>query len=216
MKLKLKLKTIINDLFKFPLYIITHPFKGFDEFKFEKKGKSYVAIIYVLLMMITLILQENVAGFLINPLSKGDINIFNTILIVAIPVLLAAVGNWSVTSLMDGKGKVKEILLVISYGLIPYIWFSIPLIFISRFLTLDEISFYATISTIGLAMSVYMMFMGLLVIHEYGLLKTILTVIITIVAIAVIIFIGILILTLVQQFYSFIESIYQEYIMRFI
>ena len=47
------------------------------------------------------------------------------------------------------------------------------------------------------------MFMGLLVIHEYGLLKTVLTVVFTIIAIAIIVFIGILMMTLVQQFISF-------------
>jgi cell division protein FtsX len=61
-----------------------------------------------------------------------------------------------------------------------------------------------------------MLFFGLMGIHEYGLLKTIFMIIATIVAIAVILFIMLLFLSLIQQVYSYFSSIYREFVMRFL
>lgn len=212
--LKSKIKTVFNDLFKFPLYILTHPIKGYEEFKYEKKGKTYVAVLYLILMILAVTVAELKTGFLINPIKDQNFNILRTALLVVVPVVLATVGNWSVTSLLDGKGKMLDIFKVITYSLAPYIWFIIPLTFVSNYLILNEVSFYIAFVGIGLFLTGYMLFMGLLVIHEYGLAKTILTIIFTIVAIAVIVFIGILFFTLIQQFTSFVESVYKEFILR--
>ncbi|NLN50317.1 MAG: DUF1282 family protein [Acholeplasmataceae bacterium] len=211
---KQKLKTGLYDLFVFPLYILTHPVKGFEELKYEKKGKIYVAIVYFILMIVATILVQTTSGFLISPLKDLDFNIFKTALLVIVPIVLAVIGNWSVTSLLDGKGKIKEIFMVICYGLIPYILLIIPLTFLSNYLTLDEVTFYNTFVGIAVFLAAYMIFMGLLVIHEYGLGKTILTIIFTVVAIAVIVFIGILFMTLIQRAYDFVCSVYQEIILR--
>lgn len=212
--LKSKIKTVFNDLFKFPLYILTHPIKGYEEFKYEKKGKTYVAVLYLILMILAVTVAELKTGFLINPIKDQNFNILRTALLVVVPVVLATVGNWSVTSLLDGKGKMLDIFKVITYSLAPYIWFIIPLTFVSNYLILNEVSFYIAFVGIGLFLTGYMLFMGLLVIHEYGLAKTILTIIFTIVAIAIIVFIGILFFTLIQQFTSFVESVYKEFILR--
>lgn len=212
--LKEKVKIFINDMFKFPLYIITHPIKGFEEFKYEKKGKTYVAVLYFILMILAVTLVELKTGFLLSPLKGQDFNIIKTALLVIVPILLAVVGNWSVTSLLDGKGKMGDIFKVLCYGLAPYIWFIIPLTFASNYIVLNEVSFYTAFVGIGLFLTGYKIFMGLLVIHEYGLAKTILTILFTVVAIAIIVFIGILFLTLIQQFTSFIESVYKEFILR--
>lgn len=213
-EIKSLLKTFIHDMFIFPLRILTHPIKGFEELKYEKKGKVYVAIIYVILMILSMILAQTSSGFFINPFPDQQVNLIKTSALVVFPIILVAVANWSVTSLMDGKGKVKEVLMVICYGIIPYIWFSIPLTIISNFLILEEIIFFNAFVTLSLIISGYKLFMGLLVIHEFGLIKTILTVLFTIVAIGIIIFIGILIITLFQQVFGFIRAVYKEFLLR--
>lgn len=213
--IKQNVKVFLYDMFIFPLYILTHPIKGFEDFKFEKKGKMHIAIIYFILMILTLTLVATKTGFIIKPIKDLDFSIIETTLIVSVPILLGVVGNWAVTSLMDGKGKMSDIFKVLTYGLAPYIWFAIPLTFLSNYLTLDEMSLYTTLMGIGIVFSVYMIFMGLLVNHEYGLAKTIITTIFTVIAIAIIIFIILLFLTLIQNFFGFAESFYRELLLRF-
>lgn len=212
--IKNKLSMFFNDIFKFPFYILTHPIKGFEDFKQEKKGKMYVAIFYLFMMVISAIVTATMSGFLISDPWEETFNIGRTTLLVVVPIILVTIGNWSITTLFDGKGNIKEIFMVIMYGLIPFIWVSIPVTILSNFLIREEIQFYFAMISIGTVLAAYKIFMGLLVIHEYTMLRTILTVIFTLVAVAVMIFIGILLLTIFQQVYGFIRALYDEIVLR--
>lgn len=208
------LKNIWHDFFMFPLYIITHPFKGWDDFKFEKKGKYSVAIIYILLLVITTAMQITNSGFLVSLPFVGNFSILHTFFLITVPIILITIGNWSITSLFDGKGNMGEIFKAIAYAIIPLVWVGIPMTVLSNFLIQEELAVYTTINGIGVFLTGYMGLFGLLVIHEYGLAKTLVTIGATIIAVAVIIFVGLLILTLFQQIYGFIEQVYNEFIMR--
>jgi hypothetical protein len=213
-KTKNTIKTFFHDIFKFPFYILLHPIKGFEDLKVEKKGKLYVAFFYLFMMIMSVVVTETMIGFLIKSPWSDTFNLGRTALLVIVPIALATIGNWTVTTLLDGKGNMKEIFMVIMYGLIPYIWISIPITLISNFLIREEIQFYYAIMSIGVFLSGYKIFMGLLVIHEYSLIKTILTVIFTAVAVAIMIFIGLLLVTIFQQVYGFLKSLYDELVLR--
>jgi hypothetical protein len=88
------------------------------------------------------------------------------------------------------------------------------MVILSNFLIQEELSIYMAFNGISVFFTGYMAIFGLLVIHEYGLLKTLVTLFFTAIAVAVIIFIGLLILTLFQQLYGFIIQVYEEFIMR--
>jgi len=205
---------ILEDFIKFPLYILTHPFKGYDDFKLEKKGKMHVAIIYLLLLVITNALSVTASGFLVSAPYVENFSITRTFFLIFVPVILLTIGNWSITSLFEGKGKMIEIFKVIAYAVIPLVWIGIPMVILSNFLIQEELSIYMAFNGISVFFTGYMAIFGLLVIHEYGLLKTLVTLFFTAIAVAVIIFIGLLILTLFQQLYGFIIQVYEEFIMR--
>ena len=207
-------QNILNDYIKFPLYILTHPFKGYDDFKLEKKGKLSVAIVYLLLLVITNAISVTASGFLVSAPFVENFSIVRTFFLVVVPVVLITIGNWSITSLFEGKGKMIEIFKVICYAVIPLVWIGIPMTIVSNFLIQEELAIYTAMNAIAVFFVGYMAIFGLLVIHEYGLLKTIVTMAFTAVAVALIIFIGLLILTLFQQLYGFIIQVYEEFIMR--
>lgn len=207
-------KQFVEDFFKFPLYILTHPFKGFEDFKYEKKGKYHVAAVYILLLVVTNALKVTASGFLISEPFVGDFSIVKTFFLVVTPIVLLTIGNWSITSLFDGKGNMGEIFKVISYAIIPLIWFGIPMTIVSNFLIQEELAIYTAISGLSVLLTGYLGLFGLLVVHEYGLLKTLITILVSLVAVAVIIFIGLLILTLFQQLSGFIRQVYDEFILR--
>lgn len=205
---------LLEDYIKFPLYILTHPFKGFEDFKIEKKGKFEVAIVYILLLVFTNALSVTSSGFLVSAPYVNDFSIVKTFFLIVVPILLITIGNWSITSLFEGKGNMSEIFKVISYAIIPLVWIGIPMTIVSNFLIQEELAIYVAMNGIAVFFVGYMAIFGLLVIHEYGLLKTVVTIAFTAVAVAVIIFIGLLILTLFQQLYGFVVQVYEEFIMR--
>lgn len=213
--MKTKLKQIFNDYIVFPKTILFHPFDGYEEFKRYQKGKLSVAIVFILLFAFLRIFQFQYEGVLINPNNPLELNSLQEIFAVALLVFLFTVGNWSVTTLMDGKGKYKEILMVTGYALFPVILIGYPAIIISNFLTLEEMAFYTLVMGIAYALTAWMLFMGILNIHQYGLGKTILAFIATIIAMSVMMFLGLLFFDLIQQFISFIVSIYEELNLRY-
>jgi hypothetical protein len=68
---------------------------------------------------------------------------------------------------------------------------------------------------VGYIATGWMLFMGILNIHEYGLFKTILAFLATIVSVIVMIFLGLLFFDLIQQVIAFIASIIEELNLRY-
>lgn len=212
--MKEKFKQFFNDFIKFPVYVLFHPFDGYEDFKRFKKGKLWVAITYLVLFAILGVLQIQYNGFIINDVNPKEINSLKQIFSVILLVVLFVVGNWSVTTLMEGKGNMKEILMVTGYSLLPIVLIGYPSILISRFVTLEEVGLYKLILGIGYFATGWMLFMGILNIHEYGLGKTIAAFFLTVVSMLVMIFVALLFFDLIQQFLSFIKMIWRELNLR--
>ena len=214
-KVKGKLGTFFNDVVKFPIYIITHPIQGYNEFKVEKKGKMYAAISILVAYILVQILAYNYTGPVVNTNNPHEFNSIKIIIFGVLPVILIAVANWSITSLFDGKGKMKEIFMMICYSYFPLVVCGILRMVLSNFVTTDEVLFLTIIDIIGFVGTGYMVFMGLVVIHEYGIFKTVISVLGTVLAILIILFMALLIFDLANQVISFFSSIYKEIMTRF-
>lgn len=213
--IKAKVGLFVNDVIKFPVYIITHPIQGYNEFKTEKKGKMYAAISILIAYILVQILAYNYTGPVINTNNPMKFNSIQIIVFGVVPVVLIAVANWSITSLFDGKGKMKEIFMMICYSYFPLVVCGLLKMILSNFVTTDEVLFLTIIDIVGLFGTGYMLFMGLVVIHEYGIFKTVLSVLGTVLAILIILFLALLIFDLANQVISFFSSIYKEIMTRF-
>jgi hypothetical protein len=210
-----KLQAFWQNYFRFPKYIMFHPFNGFDDFKRYKQGKLHVAIVFIGLFALLRIVIFQYESILINTNDPLMLNSLSEIFSVVLLVFLFALGNWSVTTLMEGKGNFKEILMVTGYALFPVIAIGFPAVILSNFLTLEEMPLYTLLVSISYVAAGWMLFMGILNIHQYGLFKTIMAFIATIVAMSVMMFVGLLFFDLIQQFMSFVSAIYEELSLRF-
>ncbi len=213
--MKTRLKQIYQDYIRFPSYILFHPFDGYDDFKRYKKGKFSVAIVFILLFIYFQIFSFRNLGFLVNMNNPSDLNSLQELFSVLLLVFLFTVGNWSVTTLMEGKGTYKEILMVTGYSLFPLIIIGFPAVILSNFFTLEEMAFYHLFMYVAYIATGWMLFMGILNIHEYGLFKTILALIATAISIAVMMFVGLLFFDLIQQFIAFIVAVVEEFNLRY-
>ncbi len=214
-----KIKIFWKEVIAYPWYVLSHPVKGFTEMKTEKKGKMWVSIVILLLF----VLEEIVAYKYMGIGSSNKINdqtkfsSINIIIFTILPVILITVSNWSVTTLMNGKGKMSEIFITICYSLLPFIMLSFIKILASNLLnTTDEAQFVTLINIVAIVLLVFMVFMGFVVTHEYGIFKTIGSIILTAVALCIILFIALLIFDLSQQIYGFVYSIYKEIATRLV
>jgi len=208
-------KSFISNFIKTPLRLLTHPVAGYTEFKEDKKGKLSVAIAMVLIYALITIIRYNADGIITNVNDPTKFNSIKLLVYTIMPLLILSVANWSITTLMDGKGTMKQIITMGGYAYFPLIVFSLLNLLLSNILTVDEKQMITLFNILGYVVCGFMIFMGLVVIHEYGVGKAILTIILTVVATAVILFLALLIFDLASQIYGFIYSLYKEIVSRY-
>ncbi len=203
-----------KEKWKYAFYTVSHPMDAYYEIRHRDRGSVPIAIILVILFSISFSINRISASFVVNETDPLDVNAITELFAVLLLYLLVCVGNWSVTCLMEGEGRLKDIAIAIGYAMTPMIvCVNIATIF-SQFITEDEGGFYWLIFMAGVVYGLIMMMMGIMVVHNYTLGKTLITVFLTFVAMFIMIFIALLLADLVGQVYSFFYSIYQELIYR--
>lgn len=203
-----------QDFIKFPLHLIVHPFDGFWDMKYDGKGKVRVALFILALVVLAVILQNQFAGFLVNYNDPRDLNSITQLITIVFPFFLWCVSNWAITTLMDGEGKFKEIVMATGYALLPLALIYVPFTIASRFMVQEETAFYYLFNSIATIWFVALLFVGTMTVHQYTAFKTIITMVLTVIVMGIIVFLGTLVLSMMQQIYEFIVNVYRELIFR--
>lgn len=214
-KVKKAVGYFLKEVIGYPFYILTHPMVGWQEFKQEKRGKMWVGITIILLYTVMKLVEYKGLGPVVNVNNPQKFNSIQILVYSVLPPIILAVANWSVTTLMDGKGKMKEIMMLAFYSYCPIMLVGFFRIIVSNFITIDEKQLITLISIVGWALTGIMAFTGLMSIHEYTLGKLLWSIILTILATAIIAFIALLLFNLAQQVYGFFYSIYDEISIRY-
>ena len=203
-----------KDKWGFAFYTVSHPVDGYYEIRHRERGSVLIAVLLVMLFSFSFSINRTAASFIVNDVDPLDVDAFTELISVLLLYVLFCVGNWSITCLMEGEGRLKDIAIAIGYAMTPMIvCFNIGTI-ISQFVAQNEEAFYYMVIVIGVAYGLFMMLIGIMQVHNYTLGKTLVTIFLTFVAMFIIIFIVLLFTDLINQVYSFLHSIYQELIFR--
>lgn len=200
---------------KYATHVVFHPFDGFWDIKHENRGNVKSATVILLLAVILQTLRLPMSGFIFGKYTYEYFNFFTEALGMLAPFILWCVANWCLTTLMDGEGTFKDIYIASSYALAPLIAVNIVLVFMSHILTIDEADFFKMISTIGIIWVAMLLVFGTMTVHQYTFGKTIFTAVLIIAGMALIIFIGLLFITLCAEIYNFVISLYREIAFRY-
>ncbi len=195
---------------RYVFHVIVRPFDGFWDLKREHRGSLPAAWVFVILTILTLTVEKQNTGFLFNYNRLNDVNVVVDIITVLLLYVLWCVANWCLTSLMDGEGKLRDIMTATGYALFPIALIRLPLVLFSHMITAGEGSFYYVFGTVSYLWAGLLILLGTMVTHQYTLRKTILTCILTLVGMGIIMFIGLLFFSVFQQMISFAETIYKE------
>lgn len=200
---------------KYAFYVIFHPFDGFWDLTHEKRGSIGAANFLVAAFLLLNMLQLQFTSFLVRNINLSRINMWVEVASVIAPILLWCVANWGFTTLMDGKGRLKEVYMGTAYALTPMIIIGYPNMILSNFLTIEEISFYSFFDTLSLIWFVALLLAAMMMIHDYSLTKTVFSSILTIVGMAVIVFILVVFFSLISDGIAYFVSLYKEIQFRF-
>ena len=199
---------------RYGLHVITHPFDGFWDLIHEKRGTIAAANTFLILFLITRVLKLLLTSFQFISAPIQYINVFQEMGSLALPFIILCLANWAMTTLFDGKGRFKDIYMAMCYALIPYILIQIPMIVVSNMLTYEEGSFYTVLLSFSVIWCVFLVFVGLMEVHDYGPGKTFIFLIVTIFGAAVIIFLLLVFFSLLGDALSYFISMYREIVFR--
>ncbi|MDE7223098.1 MAG: YIP1 family protein, partial [Acetatifactor sp.] len=94
---------------RFALYCITHPLDGFWDLTHEKRGSIAAANTILILTLLIRVMKLRYTSFVFLRVYWEGINIFLYLASVLFPLGLFVVGNWALTTLFDGKGKLHQV-----------------------------------------------------------------------------------------------------------
>ncbi len=206
--LKVGKKTYGEELL-FAAHLVFHPFDGFWDLKHEKRGSVRGALTIMGVTILAFFYQAIGQGYSFNP--RGDYStVFIEVIAVVVPVLLWCIGNWCLTTLFDGEGSFKDIIVATGYSLTPLPIFVIISTIMTNLMTSSEGSMVGLLVTIGYVWVGLLLFFGMLVTHDYTMNKNFITTLGTILAMAIIMFVAILFSTLVTKMVTFVIAIFNE------
>lgn len=207
-------KYFSKEKWRYLLYTMNHPMDGFYWIRHRDYGSVPIAIILVILFSLCFSLNRIGANFIVNDVEPTTVDSLEELSGILLLYALLCVANWSITCLMNGEGRMKDIAVAIGYGCAPLIPAFLLATAMSHFITEEEAAFYTMIIGLGIAYGAILVLIGIMQVHNYTLSKTLQTLLLTFVAVLIIIFVALLLADLIGQVVNFIRSLYIEIIFR--
>ena len=191
-------------------HCVFHPVEGFEDLRWKKQGSLKIAFGIVFLLFIAMVVDRQLTGFQFN---DNYVKVFNVVPLLVQSVVYFftwVIGNWAICTLLDGEGTLKRILIYSAYALVPYIVCTFVAVVFSNVLVQEESIWITAITYLGAGWSVVLMIQAMRAAHQYSFGKTLASIVGTLIAMLLILFLAILLLSLFQQVYVFGYSIYTE------
>jgi len=199
---------------RFCLYTMRRPLDGFWDLVHEKRGSMAAAHTIIIVAIIVEILRVVLTSFQFMPVNMEFFSAWMLVFSMIAPILLFSVANWCLTTLFDGKGRIQDIYMGYAYAMAPQVIINAALIPLSHIITYDEGAIYWMLSSIGWFWFLFLVLCAMKEIHDYSFGKAILTSILSLVAIAIMVFIFLMFFAVVSDGIAYFYAIGQEIFFR--
>jgi tetratricopeptide (TPR) repeat protein len=206
----LKNHKLIDD-FVFMFRFIRYPADSFYYIKKNLRGSLRFAWIIYAWVIVVRVASLHVTGFIFNKYtSTAQIRVENEILITLLLMFLWNAANYLVSTISDGEGRVRDVMIGSAYSLFPYALFALPVALLSNLLTLNEIFIYSFSMDLIWFWVGLMLFLMVKEIHNYSFSETIRNIFVTIFTMALFVLTGYILYVLFNQLFDFLTAILQE------
>ncbi len=125
--------------------VLLHPLDFFYDLQKPERLRWSHGFLLILLAYAVRMVSLLLVGYHFETREPYEISFFHEFIWLFIPWITWCVANWSVSSILDGEGKFKEILVGSAFCLVPYIFFTIPVTLLTNVLALSEQVFLSVI-----------------------------------------------------------------------
>ena len=129
-------------------------------------------------------------------------------------IVLWNAANYLISTISDGEGRVRDVIIGSAYSLFPYALFVLPIALLTNVLSLNEAFLYSFSMNIVWAWTGLMLFIMVKEIHNYSFWETVRNVLITIFTMALFVLTGYILYVLFNQLFDFVSAIFQEVRLR--
>lgn len=211
---KHKVKLIKNPKVEAMFHSVVHPFEGAGQIRYYGQGSAALATVCMVLFFLTSVISDMQYGFMYKMFDKSSYDVTFAIIRNFGLVLLWTVANWGMSTLFEGKGKMKDVYIVTCYALIPLIINNVALTVLSNVILPEEALILSAINFVCTALAIIMLSVGIMTVHEYGFFKFLVMTLIVVFAMLVVVFVLLMIFVLLQQLTGFVSTLYNEIIYR--
>lgn len=207
---RLKRIKLVDDLI-FMFRFIRHPADSFYYIKANLRGSLAFALLVYAWVVVVRVLSLYVTAFSFSPFAAlWEIRVENEIVYTVGLLCLWNVANYLVSTISDGEGRVRDVIIGSAYGLFPYALIALPVALISNVLTLNEVFIYSFSLNIMWVWTGIMLFIMVKEIHNYTFSETVKNVLVTVFTMALFVLAGYILYVLFNQLSDFVSAIIQE------
>ncbi len=207
-------KYFSKEKWNYMFYTVVHPMDGFYWIRHANRGSVPLSVLMVFIFGCCFTANRLLASFIVNDVDPRGVDSLYEMAGVFAFFILLCVSNWSITCLMNGEGRLKDIVIAIGYGTVPISIVLIAATILSQLIADKEETIYALFLFVGIVYGVIIMLIGIMQVHNYTLGKTLLTLLLTIIALLIIIFLLLLLSNMIGMVVSFFKSVYTEIVFR--
>jgi WD40 repeat protein len=193
-------------------WIFKKPADLIYDVKRSNKGSYYSGLTVLSLFLIVYLVNTYFSGFLFRNHFVGGL--INEVSIVLGTFMLYVTANYLVSTFSDGEGRFKDVFIMSSYALIPYILFTPLMTVLSHFLTYNEAFIYEFYNQILFVYTGFLFVYTLKEVHNYTLFETIKSMLLILFGILIMVLMGLLIYAFVGQVWDFLQSVFKEVMYR--
>jgi len=185
-----------------------HPFNSFNDIKYRNQGSLLIACVLAVFLFISSVISVTEVNFRFTSFdAKTHNSLFQLVQTIGL-VLLWSIAGWGASTLMEGKGKLKDIFIVTSYATLPLIVNNFISTLLSHIISSGNI--LSVLNTLAWILTAIILSVGLMVINDFSFPRMLLSVIFTILLMILAIFVIFMVGVLITEFFSFFMEIINE------
>ena len=205
---------LIDD-FLYMLRFIKQPADSFYFIKKNYRGSLTFALLIYLWVLVVRLLTVYLTAFVFNPYaSPSEIRIENELLYPIVFLVLWNAANYLVSTISDGEGRVRDVIIGTAYSLFPFALFALPLAIISNVLSLNEVFIYSFSQNIIWAWTGLMLVIMVKEVHNYSFGELVRNILVTLFTMGLFLLTAYIMYVLFTQLIDFINAVYQELRLR--
>lgn len=190
--------------------IMRHPIAGYWELIHKGKGSVLMATVFYLALVFVFLMDALYTNFLFNPQNQEQVKVLNEFLKIGVPITVWIIANYLVSTINDGKGRLRDVYIGTAYAFSPYIFLGIPVAIVSNGLTLMETVLYDMARYGMLIWTALLLFLMVKEVHRFELGQTVKNIFLTFASMGILALIGFMMFGLTNQLYDFVDAILSE------